>query len=461
MINNIEKKKDYDAQTMNELQFITRVIDDDCYQYIELNNITQDYFISSEKLIKECGTYTTKDIFNFINNHYNEYGSLPDRLTLIGKFNDIANELYSTTESVEYLVSELKKAKFDQDFANAFNVASDLYKNEKREQAQAYMIEAMKNLYDPSMALLGTNLFDEGLDSVVANYLDGVNNHNKYIMPLGFKEIDDEIGGIRKDGELALIQGKLGIGKTACLIKIIGEALKRNENVCFYSPELTKDEVCKRIMSYMFGLSSYKLTHYLPIDENLLKIKFDNKGKYNLWCLDSTDFGTKKPTPMWFRNYCKYHNATLLIIDGLDNKYLNDQRTIGNKNATSYEKLGNIADDLFTISKELKMPIIATVQAQRLKKDEELSNDTVSGSIDIPRVATKDIIVTRKDKGDDPVKQFDLFIEKNRHGKDKFSKLYMVDLDKNKWTYANDYNNTTIDTDDIQTTTNDTMRRPQ
>ena len=93
--------------------------------------------------------------------------------------------------------------------------------------------------------------------------------------------------------------------------------------------------------------------------------------------------------------------------------------------------MGHICDDLLALSRELNIPVLAVVQAVRVGKDDELGNNTIAGSIDIPRKATITMSMNRKkDSGIIEIK-----IDKNRNGSDCKVLNYIVDLDKQIWHY--------------------------
>lgn len=61
---------------MVELQVLSKVLNDKSVSILELNNITPDYFI------------TYPDEYQFIMEHYQKYGNVPDKETFIHKFPD-------------------------------------------------------------------------------------------------------------------------------------------------------------------------------------------------------------------------------------------------------------------------------------------------------------------------------------------------------------------------------------
>ena len=76
---------------MVELQVLSKVLNDKSVSILELNSITPDYFI------------TYPDEYQFIMDHYQKYGNVPDKETFIHKFPDFS--IVSVSETDEYLIN--------------------------------------------------------------------------------------------------------------------------------------------------------------------------------------------------------------------------------------------------------------------------------------------------------------------------------------------------------------------
>ena len=76
---------------MVELQVLSKVLNDKSVSILELNSITPDYFI------------TYPDEYQFIMEHYQKYGNVPDKETFIHKFPDFS--IVSVSETDEYLIN--------------------------------------------------------------------------------------------------------------------------------------------------------------------------------------------------------------------------------------------------------------------------------------------------------------------------------------------------------------------
>ena len=83
---------------MVELQVLSKVLNDKSVSILELNSITPDYFI------------TYPDEYQFIMEHYQRYGNVPDKETFIHKFPDFS--IVSVSETDEYLIIPSMKSTY-------------------------------------------------------------------------------------------------------------------------------------------------------------------------------------------------------------------------------------------------------------------------------------------------------------------------------------------------------------
>ena len=79
---------------MVELQIINKVLKDKDTSLLDLNDITRDYFNQYQ------------EEYDYIMEHKQEYGNVPDLETFIAKFQDF--DVVNVSESTEYLVISFK-----------------------------------------------------------------------------------------------------------------------------------------------------------------------------------------------------------------------------------------------------------------------------------------------------------------------------------------------------------------
>ena len=92
---------------MIQLQTLNKILNTKDISIITNNNLDSDFFSDY------------RQEFEFILNHFNAYGSVPDKETFLFKFPNF--KLIDITESNQYLLDELYKDKNTRDLAFTFN----------------------------------------------------------------------------------------------------------------------------------------------------------------------------------------------------------------------------------------------------------------------------------------------------------------------------------------------------
>ena len=76
-----------------QAQVLNKILNTGDFSIISANNLTEDYF------------FNYKSEFNYIKNHFEQYGSVPDALTFASKYEDF--DLMQVSEPTSYLLEEL------------------------------------------------------------------------------------------------------------------------------------------------------------------------------------------------------------------------------------------------------------------------------------------------------------------------------------------------------------------
>ena len=88
----------------------------------------------------------------------------------------------------------------------------------------------------------------------------------------GFEMIDKDFGGL-KSGEVTLVGGRPGMGKTAFALQIALDAAKKGKSVCFFSAENSPVDLELHLGSIISGIATYKIRNWDMSDKewNLFK----------------------------------------------------------------------------------------------------------------------------------------------------------------------------------------------
>ena len=133
---------------MIELQIISKVLTDHDDAILQNNLLTRDYFRS----------YSAE--YDFIQEHKDKYGNVPDIPTFLAKFPDIT--LVDCNESDQYLVNALREEDLYFRSIPVVKHVAELLKADAN-QAAEYMLNAVKEL-TPRYALGGTDIISGATD---------------------------------------------------------------------------------------------------------------------------------------------------------------------------------------------------------------------------------------------------------------------------------------------------------
>lgn len=278
----------------------------------------------------------------------------------------------------------------------------------------------------------------------------------------GFPELDDVLGGWEYGEELVTILGRVCQGKSWFLMKLLAEAWKQGKRVGLYSGEMSHIALGYRFDA-LFGHHSNRALKkgddsvgYETYIENLA----NNGGCFLI--ITPKQLGGK-PTVNKLQQFVEENDLDILGVDQLS--LLQDSRAM--RNDPIRVKYCHLAEDLFQLSIECKIPVLALAQANRdaaKKKDLAMPEmENFKESDDIPANSSKCISLKQTNHGNN------LYIKviKNREGENGATLKYAWNIDKGYMKYipkTNDGANTSINKAQkdklIQDTNDNTIYNP-
>lgn len=240
-------------------------------------------------------------------------------------------------------------------------------------------------------------------------------------VPTGIGSLDKVIGGLYKS-DLIILGARPGMGKTAFALNIVRNvAINSGKTVCFFSLEMSRDQLAQRMLSSEAGIPSEKLRNgELEDDEwTRLALAGDNLSKANIY-FDETSNITVPEMKAKIRRMPK---VDLVVVDYLG--LMKSARNIDNR----VQEVSEITRNLKIMAKDLKVPVLACAQLSRGTETKgkshkpALSDLRDSGSIeqdaDIVLFLYRDTYYDNEKAEDedrsDPNKS-ECIIAKNRHG---------------------------------------------
>lgn len=240
-------------------------------------------------------------------------------------------------------------------------------------------------------------------------------------IPCGIGELDRMITGLNKS-DLIILGARPGMGKTSFALNIARNvAVNAGRTVCFFSLEMTRDQLAQRMLSSEAGIKSEKLrTGELEEDEwTRLAQAGERLSKADIY-FDETSSIT---VPEMKAKLRRMKRVDLVVIDYLG--LMKSPKATENR----VQEVSEITRNLKIMAKELKVPVIACAQLSRgtevkgKSHKPALSDLRESGSIeqdaDIVLFLYREAYYDNEKADDDDVgdpNRAECIVAKNRHG---------------------------------------------
>lgn len=405
---------------MVTLQILNKVLSSADYSIIEDNMLTKDYFVGYEKE------------YDFIQSHRDKYGNVPDKATFINEFPNF--DIIEVNESDKYLVNTVREEYLYTKSVPIVQKYAELLNTDSNARAE-YMLTEMSNL-QPNYELGGLDIISQA-NVRYEEYLDRKANQDKWYFESGFQELDDIIHGLQRGEELFIIFARTNQGKSWVLAKMCTHIWQTGFNVGYISPEMSASSIGFRFDTLSKNFSNKGLmwgkddSSDVAYQEHIEKLKSSNNRFIVATPLDFD----RQITVSKIRNWVKQYKLDAVAIDGIT--YITDERAHRNDNKTT--SLTNISEDLMSLSIELKIPVLAVVQANRsgvadAEQDGTPELESIRDSDGIAHNASKVISIRQKANN-----VLEIGIKKQRFGAVGGKLNYTWDIDNGEFTFIPSY----------------------
>lgn len=362
---------------MVQLQILNRILDTGDSSIITLNNFDDSYFSDY------------KNEFNFIKDHYSEYGVIPDKESFIDKFNDF--DFIKVNEPTKYLLDKLVEDKNKRNLIKTFNKVRDYINGNDLENALKVFRESADKLSE-TIALESTDIIKD--TSRYETYVERCNDFNRYYVTTGFKELDEVLGGWDRQEELAVIIARTNQGKSWLLLKCAVAAAEQGLNVGIYSGEMSENKVGYRIDTLVSHISNSCLIHGNSAIQNDYKRYIESlqngriKGSIKVLTPSQIN-GPAGVTAL--RAFIEKENLDMLCVD--QHSLLEDDRKAKNP----VERASNISKDLKNLQVLKRIPIISVSQQNRGDTSDGITTMNIAQSDRIGQDSTIVLAFEQKD----------------------------------------------------------------
>ena len=324
---------------------------------------------------------------------------------------ELRNSYQASQDDLEYVQEEFTTFCKNQEMKTAILNSADLLKEGDFDGIRNMIEKAMK-------AGMDKNIGHEYNKDVETRYRVDY----RPTIPSPWPILNDGIQGGFGPGDLAIVFGNPGGGKSWTMVAIAAHAVKLGFKVNYYTLELGEDYVGKRFDCYLTGYSIDEVNkHRQEVQTQVDALK----GK-----LIVKEYPPKAATVGTIRSHIQKctdmgHKPDIVVIDYVD--YLRAP----SKGKFSERK--DEIDDVFIatkgLAKELKIPILTPSQVNRMgAKDSVIEGDKAAGSYDKMMVADICLSLSRQ-KEDKVLGTGRVHVMKNRYGQDGMT--YNVKMDTN------------------------------
>ena len=359
--------------------------------------------------------------YDYILEHYNKYDKVPDLATFLMRFDEF--DVVEVYEPVQFIINGLLE---DYNYTECVRIAQKFAEIAVKDSYEAlnYIAGEAEQLLNLTPTKEKTDINDSVEEKI--QDLDNKRGTEGLLgITTGFKELDRILMGWQNGQELVTIVGRVNQGKSWLLLKFLSAAHQAGKKVLLYSGEMSKFSVAYRTDTLGMNYSNRQLTFGTISDADYEQYKKDIKKnaerlqEYNVYT--PKDLGGKLLDIPTLRHLIKKHKPDIVGIDQLS--LMTDYRHAREKRL----QLANITMDLFNLSEEFGIPILADAQANRNRADAENPE-----SPELTDLAESDAIGQNSSRVISLVQTkagLKLKITKNRYGENNKSIYYVWDID--------------------------------
>lgn len=214
----------------------------------------------------------------------------------------------------------------------------------------------------------------------------------KTLVSTGMVDVDAFLGGFGP-GELVVLAGKPGVGKTAMALQIALNAALKADRVLFVSFEMGEATVAMRIASMLSGVSFASLRSGEASDDELAAVK---SAKEELNEVPLSILGASRLSVDGIRREVsrlhgdRFGGISLLVVDYLS------MVTPVSREIPRQEQVDGVGKALKQLAVDFRIPVLAVSHLMRSSKGEWPSNPVIACSPSIEQDADSVLIIDRE-----------------------------------------------------------------
>jgi replicative DNA helicase len=327
--------------------------------------------------------------------YYNKYHTYPSMDVLKVELKKLENEVLKLAIK-EQLKEAYKSSEGDLEYVT--EEFSNFCRNQQLKKALLNSVDLMQTGDYDSIRILIDNALKAGQTKDIGHIYDKdvesrYREDDRNAIPFPWPEFNDVTQGGYGKGDLILIFGNPGGGKSWSIVAMAAEAARSGRNVVYYALELGEGYVGKRFDAYFTGIPVNEIDQHRDKVEAIMAT-IPGKIIIKEYPPKRASLSTIESHLRQLRDY-EDIEVDAVFIDYLDLL----------KNRTSRKEKKDDIDDVYTdakgLAKEMGIPFISPSQANRTGADKEiLESSHIAGSYD--KIMIGDIVISlargRKDR---------------------------------------------------------------
>lgn len=412
---------------MVEAQIISKILQEQSLDFLVRNSLNSEYF----------PTYS--DEYSYIQEFFKQYNKVPDKETFQAKFPEFS--ILQVNEPDSYLLDTVFEEHTYGQAVPIIQKCADLLQTDSK-AAVDYITTAIKGITN-RQGSVGVDIISRATERL-KEHIDAQRNPTHNVIPTGFDQLDDIIGGWNKGEELVIIFSRTGNGKTMYLLKTLQTAWEKGYKVGLIEPEMSYNKIGFRFDSMYQHFSESDIRRGNKVDGYSEYIKKLSENATPFYVAGPKDFN-RKVTVSKLRSFVLNNKIDILAIDGIS--YMYDERSYRDDKLTN--RLTHISEDLMDMSVELKIPILIVAQSNRegVKEDDSPGLENIRDSDGIAFNCSLALSIRHKDQN------MEIQIRKNRYGSTGDKLVYHWEVDNGQFEF--------VPTDDAVKTSEDTKPKPR
>ena len=321
---------------------------------------------------------------------------------------ELRNSYEASQQDLEYVQEEFTTFCKNQKLKQALMDSADLLNAGDYDSIRGMIEAALK-------AGMDKNIGHEYLKDVESRYREDY----RPTIPTPWKVMNENFQGGMGPGDLGIIFGNPGGGKSWMMVAMAAHAVQQGFNIIYYTLELGEDYVGKRFDCYFTGYSIDEVNNHRDKVEAVIE-KLPGR-------LIVKEYPPKQASVTTVKSHIQKcedmgFKADMVIIDYVD--YL---RGPSKKFAERKDEIDDVFVAVKGLAKDLKIPVLTPSQVNRMgAKDQIIEGDKAAGSYDKLMVADFAISLSRQ-KEDKVNGTGRIHIMKNRYGMDGMTYNALVD----------------------------------